>query len=137
MKKKLLLGAALGLALLANTAFAISADYLSSELEANPRYPYETYCNAADVNVRSEANTDCDVVTMLQNGDKFYVRKVFYVAGSEYVWLYGSTERGQRGYMASQYLSAEPEAASTAGRFKAALESEFIWNPADLSLIHI
>lgn len=96
MKKKLLLGAALGLALLANTAFAISADYLSSELEANPRYPYETYCNAADVNVRSEANTDCDVVTMLQNGDKFYVRKVFYVAGSEYVWLYGSTERGQR-----------------------------------------
>ena len=131
MKKKLLLGAALGLALLANTAFAISADYLSSELEANPRYPYETYCNAADVNVRSEANTDCDVVTMLQNGDKFYVRKVFYVAGSEYVWLYGSTERGQRGYMASQYLSAEPEAESTAGRFKAALESEFIWNPAD------
>ncbi len=56
MKKKLLLGAALGLALLANTAFAISADYLSGELEANPRYPYETYCNAADVNVRSEAN---------------------------------------------------------------------------------
>lgn len=131
MKKKLLLGAALGLALLANTAFAISADYLSSELEANPRYPYETYCNAAYVNVRSEANTDCDVVTMLQNGDKFYVRKVFYVAGSEYVWLYGSTERGQRGYMASRYLSAEPEAESTAGRFKAALESEFIWNPAD------
>ena len=33
--------------------------------------------------------------------------------------------------MASQYLSAELEAASTAGRFKAALESEFIWNPAD------
>ena len=38
MKKNLLLGAALGLALLANTAFAISADYLSGELEANPRY---------------------------------------------------------------------------------------------------
>ncbi len=38
------------------TAFAISADYISGELEANPRYPYETYCNAADVNVRSEAN---------------------------------------------------------------------------------
>lgn len=56
MKKKLLLGVTLGLALLANTAFAISADYLSGELEANPRYPYETYCNAADVNVRSEAN---------------------------------------------------------------------------------
>ena len=33
--------------------------------------------------------------------------------------------------MASQYLSAELEAASTAGRFKVALESEFIWNPAD------
>ena len=29
MKKKLLLGAALGLALLANTAFAISADYVN------------------------------------------------------------------------------------------------------------
>ena len=33
--------------------------------------------------------------------------------------------------MASQYLSAEPEAASIAGRFKAALESELIWDPAD------
>ena len=76
MKKKLLLGAALGLALLANTAFAISADYLSGELEANPRYPYETYCNAADVNVRSEANIDCDVVTMLQNGDNFYYKLI-------------------------------------------------------------
>lgn len=58
------------------TAFAISADYISGELEANPRYPYKTYCNAADVNVRSEANTDCDIVTMLQNGDNFYYKLI-------------------------------------------------------------
>lgn len=83
MQKKLFLGAALGLAMLANTAFAeVNTAYLANELRSYPGWPIEVYCNAADVNVRTQPNTDCDVITMLQRGDKFYVSRVVDVVNS-------------------------------------------------------
>lgn len=47
MQKKLFLGAALGLAIFANTAFAeVNTDYLANELRSYPGWPLEVYCNA-------------------------------------------------------------------------------------------
>lgn len=77
MQKKIFLSAALGLAMFANTAFAeVNTAYLANELRSYPGWPLEVYCNATDVNVRTQPNTDCDVITMLQRGDKFYVSRV-------------------------------------------------------------
>lgn len=105
MQKKLFLGAALGVAMLANTAFAeVNTAYLANELRSYPGWPLEVYCNATDVNVRTQPNTDCDVITMLQRGDKFYVSRVVDVVNSEYKWLLGTTEKGHVGFMASKYL---------------------------------
>lgn len=73
MQKKFFLSAALGVAIFANTAFAeVNTDYLANELRSYPGWPLEVYCNATDVNVRTQPNTDCAVITMLQRGDKFY-----------------------------------------------------------------
>ena len=105
MQKKLVLSAALGLAIFANTAFAeVNTAYLANELRSYPGWPLEVYCNATDVNVRIQPNTDCDVITMLQRGDKFYVSRVVDVVNSEYKWLLGTTEKGHVGFMASKYL---------------------------------
>lgn len=80
MKKNLFLGMTLGMALLANTAFAhLSGGYLSDIIDEHPRWPLPTQCIATDVNLRTEPNTNCEVVTMLQNGDKFYARKVVFI----------------------------------------------------------
>ena len=88
MQKRIFLSAALGLAMFANTAFAeVNTDYLANELRSYPGWPLEVYCNATDVNVRTQPNTDCDVITMLQRGDKFYVSMVVDVVNSEYKWL--------------------------------------------------
>lgn len=66
MQKKLFLSAALCLAIFANTAFAeVNTAYLANELRSYPGWPLEVYCNATDVNVRTQPNTDCDVITML------------------------------------------------------------------------
>lgn len=44
MQKKLFLGAALGLAIVANTAFAeVNTDYLANELRSYPGWPLEVY----------------------------------------------------------------------------------------------
>ena len=130
MQKKLFLGAALGVAMLANTAFAeVNTAYLANELRSYPGWPLEVYCNATDVNVRTQPNTDCDVITMLQKGDKFYVFRVVDVVNSEYTWLLGTTEKGHSGFMASKYLDVTPRAASAAGRFNAALEADWIMDP--------
>ena len=130
MQKKLFLSAALGLAIFANTAFAVvNTDYLANELRSYPGWPLEVYCNATDVNVRTQPNTDCDVITMLQRGDKFYVSRVVDVVNSEYKWLLGTTEKGHVGFMASKYLDTTPRAASAAGRFNAALEADWIMDP--------
>ena len=105
MQKKLFLSAALGLAIFANTAFSeVNTAYLANELRSYPGWPLEVYCNATDVNVRTQPNTDCDVITMLQKGDKFYVTRVVDVVNSEYKWLLGTTEKGHVGFMASKYL---------------------------------
>ena len=67
MQKKIFLSAALGLAIFANTAFAeVNTAYLANELRSYPGWPLEVYCNATDVNVRTQPNTDCDVITILQ-----------------------------------------------------------------------
>lgn len=130
MQKKLFLSAALGLAMFANTAFAeVNTAYLTNELRSYPGWPLEVYCNATDVNVRTQPNTDCDVITMLQRGDKFYVSRVVDVVNSEYKWLLGTTEKGYVGFMASKYLDTTPRAASAAGRFNAALEADWIMDP--------
>lgn len=130
MQKKLFLSAALGLAMFANTAFAeVNTAYLANELRSYPGWPLEVYCNATDVNVRTQPNTDCDVITMLQRGDKFYVSRVVDVVNSEYKWLLGTTEKGYVGFMASKYLDTTPRAASAAGRFNAALEADWIMDP--------
>ena len=130
MQKRIFLSAALGLAMFANTAFAeVNTDYLANELRSYPGWPLEVYCNATDVNVRTQPNTDCDVITMLQRGDKFYVSMVVDVVNSEYKWLLGTTERGHVGFMASKYLDTTPRAASAAGRFNAALEADWIMDP--------
>ena len=130
MQKKLFLSAALGLAIFANTAFAeVNTDYLANELRSYPGWPLEVYCNATDVNVRTQPNTDCDVITRLQRGDKFYVSRVVDVVNSEYKWLLGANEKGHVGFMASKYLDTTPRAASAAGRFNAALEADWIMDP--------
>ena len=100
MKKKLFWGGTLGMARLANTAFAhLSGGNLSDIIDGHPRWPLATKCRAADVNLGAEPNTNCEVVTMLQNGDKFYARKVVFIPNSKYVGEYGTTEKGCRGYM--------------------------------------
>lgn len=130
MQKKIFLGAALGVAMFANTAFAeVNTAYLANELRSYPGWPLEVYCNASDVNVRTQPNTDSEVLTMLQKGDKFYVIRVVNVENSEYTWLLGTTEKGHIGLMASKYLDVTPRAASAAGRFNAALEADWIMNP--------
>ena len=130
MQKRIFLSAALGLAIFANTAFAeVNTAYLANELRSYPGWPLEVYCNATDVNVRTQPNTDCDVITMLQRGDKFYVSRVVDVVNSEYKWLLGTTEKGHVGFMASKYLDTTPRAASAAGRFNAALEADWIMDP--------
>ena len=134
MKKNLFLGMTLGMALLANTAFAhLSGGYLSDIIDEHPRWPLATQCIATDVNLRTEPNTNCEVVTMLQNGDKFYARKVVFIPDSKYVWVYGTTEKGYRGYMYNQYISALPDgqyAHSDEGRFQASVEANWINDPA-------
>lgn len=134
MKKKLFLGMTLGMALLANTAFAhLSGGYLSDIIDEHQRWPLATQCIAKDVNLRTEPNTNCEVVTMLQNGDKFYARKVVFIPNSKYVWVYGTTEKGYRGYMYNQFIGALPDgqyAHSDEGRFQAAVEANWINDPA-------
>lgn len=54
MKKNLFLGMTLGMALLANTAFAhLSGGYLSDIIDEHPRWPLATQCIATDVNLRT------------------------------------------------------------------------------------
>lgn len=137
MKKNLFLGMTLGMVLLANTAFAhLSGGYLSDIIDEHPRWPLATQCIATDVNLRTEPNTNCEVVTMLQNGDKFYARKVVFIPNipnSKYVWVYGTTEKGYRGYMYNQFIGALPDgqyAHSDEGRFQAAVEANWINDPA-------
>lgn len=125
MQKKIFLSAALGLAIFANTAFAeVNTAYLANEFRSYPGWPLEV-----DVNVRTQPNTDCAVITMLQRGDKFYVSRVVDLVNSEYKWLLGTTEKGYVGFMASKYLDVTPKAASAAGRFNAALEADWIMDP--------
>ena len=138
MQKKLFLSAALGLAMFANTAFAeVNTAYLANELRSYPGWPLEVYCNATDVNVRTQPNTDCAVITMLQKGDKFYVSRVVNVENSEYTWLLGTTEKGHVGFMASKYLDVTPKAASAAGRFNAAWKQIGLWIPRFLLQVPI
>ena len=56
MKKNLFLGMTLGMALLANTAFAhLSGGYLSDIIDEHQRWPLATQCIATDVNLRTAA----------------------------------------------------------------------------------
>lgn len=92
----------------------------------NSAWPYAMVCSAEDVNLRTQPNTNCDVITMLQKGDKFYVSKV--IPGSEYTWMEGITSNGDRGYMVSKYLNPSENAALRRERFRAAIQSSLIYN---------
>lgn len=104
----------------------LQADFVERELEKYPMWPLTAQCTATDVNVRTEPNTNCAVITMLQNGDVFYVNNV--VRGNDYVWLQGRTADGAEGYMVGNYLDAAYNATSRAERFRALVDSAWITN---------
>lgn len=97
----------------------------------NSQWPYATQCIGTDVNVRTEPNTNCEVITMLQPNEKFYVIKV--VPKNDYTWMEGITEQGKHGYMVSKYLDAVPNAAARRERFKAALAVSKQYTPSAIA----
>lgn len=127
MKNKLIAGCVLGLTMLANVAFAeIDPGYVKRVLENDNGWPLATVCHATDVNLRTEPNTNCEVITMLQKGDIFYVKEV--IEMPDYTWLRGVTASGDKGYMVSRYLNQAPRAAVTSERFRAAFATSTIYD---------
>ncbi len=105
-------------------AAQLQADFVEGELDKYPMWPLTTQCTATDVNVRTEPNTNCNVITMLQNGDVFYVYNV--IRGNDYVWLYGRTGEGAEGYMVGNYLDAASNSTSKTERFRALVDGAWI-----------
>lgn len=127
MKNKLIAACALGLVMLANVAFAeIDPSYVQRVLQNDNGWPLATVCHATDVNLRTEPNTNCEVVTMLQKGDIFYVKEV--IEKPDYTWFKGVTASGDKGYMVSRYLNQAPRAAVSSERFRAAFNTSTIYD---------
>lgn len=127
MKKKLFVGVAFGLTMVANLAYAeIATDYLQNVLQDNNGWPLATVCTGSDVNLRTDASTNCEVIDMMQRGDLFYVKEV--VTRPDYTWCMGVTAKGQTGFMVSKYLEQAPRAATKIERFRAAFVSSTIYD---------
>lgn len=127
MNKKAIAGLALGLSLIANLASAeIDPQYLQNVLKDNNGWPLATVCIGSDVNVRNDATTNCEVITMLQKGDIFYVQEV--IPRADYNWCKGVTGKGETGFMVSKYLEQAPRAAVPSERFRAAFNSSRIYD---------
>lgn len=127
MKKKFVAGLVFGLTMMANLAFAeIATDYLQNVLQDNNGWPLATVCTGSDVNLRTDANTNCEVIDMLQKGDIFYVKEV--ITRPDYTWCKGVTAKGQTGFMVSKYLEQAPRAATKSERFRAAFLSSKIYD---------
>lgn len=127
--KKLIISAMLASCICATASAEIYPASVTQALEnpnINSAWPYTTVCSAEDVNLRTQPNTNCDVITMLQRGDKFYVSNV--IPGNEYTWMEGITTNGDHGYMVSKYLESGENAALRRERFRAAIQSSMIYN---------
>lgn len=124
---KFLVGFFLGISMLANVAYAeISPNYVKNVLQDNNGWPLTMICTGSDVNLRTEANTNCEVIDMLQKGDVFYVKDV--INGTDYTWFKGVTAKGQTGFMVSKYLDQAPRAANKNERFRAAFLASTIYD---------
>ena len=132
MLKKTLIGTLLGLSLFSATAFAeLNCPVIEQELQNYSGWPLTAICIGSDVNLRTEPSTSCEVVTMLQPDDKFYMRRVIYK--NDYNWIEGITDKGDKGYMVSKYLVISPTSTTRADRFEAALASSMIFDPEKFS----
>ena len=126
---KLIAPAILACCLCATASAEIYPGAVTQALERtdiNSAWPYTTICIGEDVNLRSQPNTNCDVITMLQKGDIFYVNKV--IPGNQYTWMEGITATGDRGYMVSKYLDPGQNAALRRERFRAAIQSSLLYD---------
>lgn len=109
----------------------IDPQYLREVLTEDNGWPLSTLCTGTDVRVRAEANTNCDIITYLQPGDVFYVKEVITMA--DYDWCKGVTAQGERGFVAINYLQLAHDAATQNGRFKAAFETDRIFDGETLA----
>lgn len=127
MKKRLIAGCVLGLTMLANAAFAsIDPGYVQRVLQNDNGWPLATVCDATDVNLRTEPNTNGEVVAMLQKGDIFYVKEV--IKKPDYTWFRGVSEKGDKGYIVSNFLDPARRAANPRERFRAAFKTSTIYD---------
>lgn len=127
MKKKFFLGLALGMTMFSSVAFAeLNGKHVEAEFKGYFGWPVTAVCTGSDVNLRVDAGTDFDVITMLQKGDEFHITDVVY--RSDYTWMKGVTSDGTVGYMVSKYLDYKPGYGTRAGRFNAAFKSATIYD---------
>lgn len=126
-----LLAPALLACCLSTTAFAEiypgAVEQALNNHEINAEWPFPAVCIGSDVNLRSEPNTNCQVITMLQPNDNFYIKRV--IQKSDYTWMEGITDKGEHGFMVSKYLDPAQNAASRRERFRAALATTKIYDP--------
>ena len=84
------------------TAFILCFIFLfSSALTASAEYEKETVYATENVNIRTEPNTDCDIITVLQKGSS--IIRIDEADGWSKV-IYEGEER----YITSEYLSLTP-----------------------------
>lgn len=131
---KLFFPAALALSLCSIATAEIAPQAVEQALQnpsINRAWPFTTQCIGTDVNVRTQPNTNCQVITMLQPNEKFYVTRV--IPQSDYTWMEGVTQYGHHGYMVSKFLDPGPNAAARRERFKAALAVSKLYSPSRIA----